>query len=217
MRFKLTAPPTRQPQKTRLLLHHRAPLVSSVPAGLAHQPSPTVPYLPVQPSPTWNRGKVNVVRSVQPFSLTVINFTPLYLGFLIFSCYVTTLSNSHFPHRLWVRRPLQRSIHASTYSLWCGTTSSWKKRRTFCLKRSWSSLKIRRVPMSIRVLALEVSRRVEWTGCPCCWVWLCCSLGRIQRNTTNRIIDTEVSEQTNQQRYWWIVKLLTFNPTWTKH
>lgn len=54
---QLTAPPTWQLQKTRLLRHRRAPLVSLVPAGLAHQPSPTIPYLPDQPSPTWNKEK----------------------------------------------------------------------------------------------------------------------------------------------------------------
>lgn len=45
------------PQKTGLLQCRRAPLVSSLPAGLALQPSPTTPGSPLLPFPTWDKKK----------------------------------------------------------------------------------------------------------------------------------------------------------------
>lgn len=58
---RLTAPPTRRQQKTRLLRCHNAPLVSLLPACLVHLPSPTPLCSLDLPSPTWNKEKRIVV------------------------------------------------------------------------------------------------------------------------------------------------------------
>lgn len=68
--------------------------------------------------------------------------------------------------------------------MWWGTTSSLKKRRTFCLNRSCSSEKILRVPMSISVLAIEVSGR-NWPAVSPCRLWEHCILGKKGQVSSN--------------------------------
>ncbi len=86
-----------------------------------------------------------------------------------------------YVHTFWnpllhIQDERERWTTLVTYWAWCGTTSSWKNRRTFWRNRSCSSEKIRLVPMSISVLAMGVSGR-KGAAVSSCWSSICCILG----------------------------------------